>query len=275
MSASYIDTAERAARAAGALIMEGLGHLAPEDITAKRANDYVTLVDKRSEAAIIDIIKASFPDHGFMAEEGGGLGAGLGAAPKSEDHVWIIDPLDGTTNFIPGYPVFSVSIALSVKGVLTAAVVYDPVREELFRAEQGQGAYLNGRRLKVSATSQMRSALLTTGFPFRDGSMVEPYLEMLRGLFMSTSGLRRPGSAALDLAYTAAGRCEAFFEYGLSAWDIAAGSLLVMEAGGRVTDFGGGTEYLGSGNIVAGNPHIQPALLDHVRRVYGKAGVER
>jgi myo-inositol-1(or 4)-monophosphatase len=219
-------------------------------------------VDTESEEAIIDTIRAACPDHHFLAEE----------SLKEEvrdGYRWIIDPLDGTTNFIHGYPVFAVSIALESEGEVILGVVLDPLRDELFTAESGRGAFLNGRPLRVSGIQALEGALITTGFPFRQKSLLDPYLEAFRRIFLRVSGIRRAGSAALDLAHLAAGRCDGFFELGLSPWDMAAGCLMIREAGGVVSDFGGGGEYVKTGNIVAGTPVTHPELLKEVRATFG------
>jgi myo-inositol-1(or 4)-monophosphatase len=219
-------------------------------------------VDTESEEAIIDTIRAACPDHHFLAEE----------SLKEEvrdGYRWIIDPLDGTTNFIHGYPVFAVSIALESEGEVILGVVLDPLRDELFTAESGRGAFLNGRPIRVSGIQALEGALITTGFPFRQKSLLDPYLEAFRRIFLRVSGIRRAGSAALDLAHLAAGRCDGFFELGLSPWDMAAGCLMIREAGGVVSDFGGGGEYVKTGNIVAGTPVTHPELLKEVRATFG------
>jgi myo-inositol-1(or 4)-monophosphatase len=218
-------------------------------------------VDTESEKVIIDTIRTACPDHQFLAEESlREEGAG--------GHRWIIDPLDGTTNFIHGYPVFSVSIALELEGEVVLGVVLDPLRKELFTAEDGRGAFLNGTPLRVSGTQALEGALVATGFPFRQKTLLDPYLDAFKQILLLVSDLRRAGSAALDLAHLAAGRCDGFFELGLSPWDMAAGCLMIREAGGVVSDFGGGGEYLKTGNIVAGTPVTHPELLKEVRAAF-------
>ena len=256
----FLDTAVKAARLAGEVILDNLGKISKKDISLKRASDFVTSVDKKSERVIIDTIKENFPDHLFLAEES------LKECGK-EAYRWIIDPLDGTTNYIHGYPVFSTSIALEYKGEIILGVTLDPLKGELFHSEKGKGAFLNGKQVEVSDVD-LKESLITTGFPFRKKEMTDSYLKLFKNIFFKVSDLRRAGSAALDLAYLACGRCDGFFELGLSPWDIAAGSLLIKEAGGTVTDFGGGTKYLITGNIVAGNPAVHKEMLKEVKDVF-------
>jgi myo-inositol-1(or 4)-monophosphatase len=200
---------------------------------------------------------AAFPNHGFIGEEGMGTSRG---DPKS-DYIWIIDPLDGTTNFLHGIPQYCVSIALAVKGQLTQAVIYDPSKNDLFTATRGAGAFLNNRRIRVSKQLKLRDSLIGTGFPFRDGAAFDEYMVQIRNLMPKCAGLRRPGAAALDLAYVAAGRFDGFWEMKLNQWDMAAGALLIQEAGGLVTGIDGEDSYMQSGSIVAGTPKIFPELL--------------
>jgi|SRR5579864_1089989 len=249
--------AVRAARRAGAIINRAARDVEMLAVTRKRHNDFVTEVDKAAEQAVIDALRRAYPDHSILAEESG---ASAGASGESE-YTWIIDPLDGTTNFIHGFPQYAVSIALQHKGVLTHAVIYDPTKNELFTASRGRGAHLNDRRIRVSKRAQMSEALIGTGFPFRDFETLDEYLAMFRALTSRTAGLRRAGAAALDIAYVAAGRLDGFWEIGLSPWDMAAGALLVQEAGGLVGDFSGEPGYLDSGRIVCGNPKIFSQLL--------------
>lgn len=258
----FLEAAVEASTRAREVIMDNLGRLTGGDIALKHASDFVTRVDRESEAAIIGVLKTAFPGHVFLSEERGPEG-GQGV------HRWIIDPLDGTTNYIHGYPMFSVSIALERAGEIVAGVVLDPLRDELFTAERGRGALLNGSPIRVSGFSTLNECLITTGFPFRKKEMVDLYLDAFRRIFLKVSGIRRAGSAALDLAHLAAGRCDGFFELGLSPWDIAAGSLLVTEAGGLLSDFGGGGEYLITGNVVAGTPPVLPELLGEIKGVFG------
>ncbi len=248
-----LNFAVKAARRAGAIINRATQDIDLLKVTSKQPNDFVTEVDRAAEAAIIDVLRTAYPDHAILAEESGASGA--------SDYQWIIDPLDGTTNFIHGMPHFAVSIALKHRGSIAQAVVYDPTRNELFTASKGRGAYLNDRRMRVSKRIKLQDALLSTGFPYRSFTHIDAYLGMLRELLQKSAGVRRPGAASLDLAYVAAGRFDAFWEIGLSPWDIAAGSLLISEAGGLVSDFGGESGYLETGNIVAGTPKIFAQLL--------------
>lgn len=248
-----LNTAVKAARRAGAIINRASNDLDLLTIRTKRENDFVSEVDHKAEQAIIETIQAAYPKHAFLAEESGSSG--------DSEYQWIIDPLDGTTNFLHGFPQYSISIALVHKGQLNQAVIYDPVRNEMFTAGRGQGAYLDGKRIRVTKRDKLADALIGTGFPFRDFTHLEAYINMFRDLAQKTSGLRRPGSAALDLAWVAAGRTDGFFEIGLNAWDIAAGCLLILEAGGLVSDFAGGEAYLNSGHVVAGNPKVFAQLL--------------
>ncbi|MFZ5997691.1 MAG: inositol monophosphatase family protein [Nitrospirota bacterium] len=257
----FLEVAITAARLAGDVILSNLGKVTKDDIGIKQASDFVTYVDKESEALIIRTIKERFPDHHFLAEES------LHEA-ETADYRWIIDPLDGTTNFIHQFPVFAVSIALEYKREIITGVVFEPIRNDMYTAERGKGAFLNGHPLRVSGITDPNNSLITTGFPFKNKDIIDKYLELFKKVLFKVSDLRRAGAAALDLAYLAAGRCEAFFEIGLSTWDIAAGSLLIEEAGGIVTDFGGGGDYLSTGNIVAGNPAIHPLIINEVREVF-------
>ncbi|MEW6419591.1 MAG: inositol monophosphatase family protein [Nitrospirota bacterium] len=259
----FLDTAIKAARLAGLAILDNLGKITKRDISLKTASDFVTSVDRESERIIIDTIKESFPRHLILAEESIKESA-------REAYRWIIDPLDGTTNYIHGYPVFSVSIALEYKGEIILGVTFDPLRNDLFLAEKGTGAFLNGHPIRVSEINEIKESLITTGFPFRKKEIINPYLKLFKNLFLKVSDMRRAGSAALDLAYLACGRCDGFFEIGLSPWDIAAGSLMIEEAGGVVTDFGGGGDYILTGNIVAGNPAVHNEILMEVKNIFTK-----
>lgn len=256
--------AVKAARRAGGIINRASQNLDLLNVSRKSHNDFVSEVDHAAEDAIIKVLLDAYPNHSILAEESGardgrGVG-GQGGAGKSE-YQWIIDPLDGTTNFLHGLPQYAVSIALMHKSVLTQAVVYDPSANELFTASRGRGAYLNDRRLRVSKRTQLADCLIGTGFPYRDFSHMDAYLGMFRDLAPKTSGIRRPGSAALDLAYIAAGRYDGFWELGLAPWDIAAGCLLITEAGGLVGDLEGNDTHMKSGHIVAGNPKIFGQML--------------
>jgi myo-inositol-1(or 4)-monophosphatase len=245
----------RAARRAGNVILRSLNRLESLEVTAKDRNDFVTDVDRSAEQEIIATIRRFYPDHGILAEESGLTGA------ASDEFVWIVDPLDGTTNFLHGFPQFCVSIAVQHRGRLEHAVIYDPMRQELFTASRGAGAHLDDRRMRVSKSRGLEGALIGTGFPYRANlRWLDAYLAMLKVVSLETAGVRRPGSAALDLAWVAAGRTDAYWELGLSAWDTAAGTLLVVEAGGRVGTLTGADYALG-GDIVAGSPKTYEALL--------------
>ncbi|MDO9051029.1 MAG: inositol monophosphatase family protein [Methylotenera sp.] len=244
-----LSIATKAARKAGAIINRASQDVGSLTVQSKSYNDFVSDVDRAAEQAIIDILKDAYPDHGFLGEESG-------ESNQDADNIWIIDPLDGTTNFLHSFPQYCISIALQQKGVLTQAVIYDPVRNDLFTATKGRGAFLNDKRIRVTSRSKLQDSLIATGFPFRDFTHLDTYLDMLKDMIKKTVGIRRPGSAALDLAYVAAGWTDGFFEINLSAWDIAAGGLLVQEAGGIVGDFEGNESWLKTGNIVAGNPKI-------------------
>jgi myo-inositol-1(or 4)-monophosphatase len=264
VSREFLKTAVSAARLAGDIIIKNLGHLSKEDVQTKQAFDFVTKVDRWSEAVIMQTIREKFPAHRFLTEE----------TVKQEDtgdYRWIIDPLDGTTNYIHSYPMFSISIALEYKSEIIMGVVFDPLKDELFHAVRGGGSFLNHEKIVVSGVVSLDKSLIATGFPFRAKEMIDHYLRAFREIFREVSDIRRAGSAALDLAYIAAGRCEGFFELKLSPWDVAAGGILITEAGGAITDFSGGKEYLATGNIVAGNGYIQPQVLKAIRQVF--AGV--
>jgi myo-inositol-1(or 4)-monophosphatase len=246
-----LTTAVKAARRAGNIINRGARELDLLTVKTKGPKDFVSEVDHAAEAAIVETLLAVYPDHAILAEEGTHRGENAEA-----ENVWIIDPLDGTTNFLHGFPQYCVSIALAHKGVVTQAVIYDPVRNDLFTATRGRGAFLNDHRMRVSRRQHLRDCLIGTGFPFRDGSYLDPYLEMMRTMIVQTAGLRRPGAAALDLAYVAAGFYDGFFEVGLNPWDVAAGGLLVLEAGGLIGDLAGEGGYLHGGQVVAANPKV-------------------
>ncbi|MBZ0126303.1 MAG: inositol monophosphatase [Rhodocyclaceae bacterium] len=248
-----LNIAVKAARRAGGIINRASRDVEQIKVSAKRDKDFVTEVDKAAEAAIIEVLKEAYPDHAILAEESGASG--------DSEHVWIIDPLDGTTNFIHGFPQYAISIAQTHKGVLQHAVIYDPNRNELFTASKGAGAFLNERRIRVSKRAKMNEALIGTGFPFRYFEHVDAYLGIFRDMMHKTAGVRRPGAAALDLAWVAAGRIDGFWELGLSPWDMAAGALLITEAGGLVGDLSGEQNYLETGNIVGGNPKVFAQLL--------------
>lgn len=251
-----LNTAVKAARKAGAIINRASLDLDLVRVTTKGHADFVTEIDKAAEQAIIETLSQAYPDHGFLGEE-----TGAHRPPGAADYTWIIDPIDGTTNFIHGFPQYAVSIGCMHGGQITQGVIYDPSRNDLFTATRGRGAFLNDRRLRVSKRDLLKDSLIGTGFPFRDMARLEQYLKLFRRLTASTAGLRRPGAASLDLAYVAAGRLDAFFEFGLKPWDMAAGALLVLEAGGLITDDTGGADYLDNGNVVCGSPKIFPQLL--------------
>jgi myo-inositol-1(or 4)-monophosphatase len=250
-------TAVKAARRAGAIINRAARDLDGVTVTAKRQNDFVTEVDHAAEAAVIEILRKAYPDHAILAEETGAVGA--------SDYTWIIDPLDGTTNFIHGFPQYAVSIALRHRGMITQGVVYDPGRNELFTASKGRGAFLNDRRIRVSKRTQLREALIGTGFPFKELAHLDEFLRIFKAVTETASGVRRAGAAALDLAYVAAGRLDGFWETGLAPWDTAAGSLLIFEAGGLVSDYRGEAHYLDSGEVVCGSPKVFAQLLQVVQ----------
>lgn len=249
-----LNIAVRAARRAGEIIVRSLNRLESLTITSKGRNDFVTEVDRVAEQEIIATIRRHHPHHAFLAEESGRSG--------ESETLWVIDPLDGTTNFLHGFPVFAVSIACQIKGRLEHAVVYDPMRQELFTASRGAGAHVDNHRMRVSKARTLEGALIATGFPYRANTRyLDAYLGMLRAVALEVAGVRRPGSAALDLAYVAAGRVDAFWEIGLSPWDTAAGTLLIQEAGGRIGTLTG-AEYVQQGHIVAGTPKVYTALLE-------------
>ena len=247
-----LNTAVKAARRGAAVITRASFDIDRLKVTEKQQNDFVTEVDRGAEQAIIEVLQTAYPGHAILAEESG-PSANL---HDENENVWIIDPLDGTTNFIHGFPQYCVSIALQQRGQITQAVVYDPVRNDLFTATKGAGAYLNEKRIRVGKRDKMADALIGTGFPYRDMQGLENYIDMFRVMTQKCAGLRRPGAAALDLAYVACGFLDGFFEKGLQPWDVAAGSLLITEAGGIVGDFKGESEYIYKGDVLAGSPKI-------------------
>jgi myo-inositol-1(or 4)-monophosphatase len=248
-----LNIAVKAARRAGAIINRGTRNLDIIAVKEKATNDFVSEVDREAEDTIVRTLRAAYPDHAILAEEAGASG--------QSEYQWIIDPLDGTVNYIHGFPQYAVSIALMHKDVVTQAVIYDPGRNDLFTATRGRGAFLNDQRMRVSRRPHLKAGLIGTGFPFKEVAHLETYLAILRDVMKNSAGVRRAGSAALDLAYVAAGKLDAFWEFGLAPWDIAAGSLLIIEAGGLVGDLQGEAGYLKSGNIVAGNPKVFVELL--------------
>ncbi len=250
-----LNVAVIAARRAGAVLIRNLVKLEKLKIEVKGHNDYVSEADRAAERAVIDVIQKHYPEHAILAEESGAVG------DADSDTLWIIDPLDGTTNFLHGFPVFAVSIGVQVEGRMAHAVVYDPMRQELFTASRGAGAQLDDRKIRVSGQLEMERALIGTGFPFRQANVeMDPYLRMLGKVVRNTSGVRRPGAAALDLCYVAAGRLDAFWETGLAPWDLAAGSLIIREAGGIVSGLDGSENYLETGHILCGTPKIYSGL---------------
>ncbi|MBE4572716.1 inositol monophosphatase [Vibrio navarrensis] len=254
-----LNIAIRAARKAGNHIAKSLENVEKIESTLKGTNDFVTNVDKEAETIIIDTIKNSYPEHCIIAEENGTIDG------KDKDVQWIIDPLDGTSNFIKGIPHFAVSIAVRIKGKTEVACVYDPMQNELFTAQRGSGAQLNSARIRVKQPKDLQGAIIATGFPFKQKQHSESYFKIMSAMFVEVADFRRAGSAALDLCYVAAGRVDGYFELGLKPWDIAAGELIAREAGAIITDFAGGTEYLKSGNVVASSARGVKSLLKHIR----------
>ncbi|HEY5641611.1 MAG TPA: inositol monophosphatase family protein [Woeseiaceae bacterium] len=250
---ALLNVAVMAARRGGAVLIRHLKKLDSLKVEKKGRNDFVSEADRAAERAVIEVIQKHYPDHAIEAEESGRQG--------DSDHVWIIDPLDGTANFLHGFPVFCVSIGLQVKGRIEHAAVYDPMREELFTASRGAGALLDDRKIRVSGRKEIEFALVGTGFPFRQAdSEMAPYLEMLGKVVKNTAGVRRPGAAALDLCYVAAGRLDGFWETGLKSWDLAAGSLIIREAGGIISGLDGSENFMETGHVLAGTPKIYAGL---------------
>lgn len=258
---NYLAVAQEAALQAGVILKEHFGKISPSMINEKATNDYVTVVDRRSEDIIKEHIKSHFQNHNIMAEESP-------AERHSSPFLWIIDPLDGTMNYIHGLPSFAVSIALAIEGSLAMGLIYEPLRENIYSAIRGHGSFKNDRRIHVSSSETLSTALIATGFPFRIKSVIDSYLRVFKDLFMRATGIRRGGSACLDLAYTAEGIFGGFFECALSPWDIAAGALLVEEAGGVVTDFEGKNQYLKTGNIIAGTKGVQREMLKIIQATF-------
>ena len=260
-SSRYLSVAQEAAREAGRILMDHYGKLKNDEVSRKGDYDWVTTIDRLSEEMIIRILKSAFPDHTILAEE---------SAPETPRGrmQWLIDPLDGTVNYIHRFPMFGVSIALMQEGTLQVGVVYDPIRQELFTALSGEGAWLNGSRIQVTKHPGLKEAMLATGFPFRAQRHIELYLASFRQIFLRTGSIRRAGSAAIDLAYTACGRLDGFREMALSPWDMAAGVLLIEEAGGKVSDFYGEPRYLENGHITAGNPLVHQGLVEILTPIF-------
>ena len=263
-----LNVAIKAARAAGALINRAALDVEAVRVSVKQTNDFVTEVDKAAEAAIIDTLLTAYPGHGILAEE-----SGSEHGAKDSESVWIIDPLDGTTNFIHGFPFYCVSIALAVRGKVEQAVVYDPIRNDIYSASKGRGSYVNDRRLRVGRRTRLQECLISTGFPYRPGDKLKPYLNMLGEVMSQCAGVRRPGAAALDLAHVAAGLTDGFFETGLHPWDVAAGSLLITEAGGLIGNYTGEADFLHQGECVTGNPKIYAQLVGALGKYSKFAGV--
>ena len=251
-----INVAVKAARAAGAIINRAALDVESVRVSQKQVNDFVTEVDQASEQIIIETLLGAYPGHAIWAEE-----SGREHGAQDSEYVWIIDPLDGTTNFIHGLPIYCVSIALAVKGKVEQAVIYDPSRNDLFTATKGRGAYMNNRRMRVAKRTRLQECLVSTGFPFRQGDDFNTYLRMMGDMMQRTAGLRRPGAAALDLAYVAAGFTDGFFETGLQPWDVAAGSLLITEAGGLVGNLSGDADFLEQRECLAANPRIYGQMV--------------
>ncbi len=265
MSTPYLAVAMTAAQKGGEVLRRFFGALDPAQVVEKAQNDFVSAADRAAEAAIAAYLGERTPEFGLLAEEGGLSGA--------EGGRWVVDPLDGTTNFVHGFPHFAVSVALVVDARIEVGAVYDPMRDELFSAARGIGAWCNGRRLKVTAREGLAGAFLTTGFPFRVHRVLDTYLWVFRDVFLQVAAIRRPGAAALDLAHTAAGIFDGFFEFCLSPWDIAAGALLVREASGTVTSLDGGEGIFRHGNVVAASPGVHPELLATIGRHCGEEDI--
>jgi len=256
-----INTAKEAAYEAGKILKNNFGKLPEEAIRRKSVNDFLSFVDEESEKKILKIIQGAYPGHSFLAEESGSGGA-------KDSPLWIIDPLDGTTNYIHRIPVFAVSIGLQQENELVLGIVYNPVTDEMFWAEKGRGAFLNDQPIQVSETKEMQNSLLATGFPFKTKQVLPEYLTAFESIFRDCRGIRRMGAAAIDLAFVAAGRLDGFWEIGLSPWDVAAGALIIKEAGGAVTDFWNNEYYLHNNYIVSSNGKIHNSLLQNLQNVF-------
>lgn len=268
-----VDLAVNAARAGAAVLMGYWQRLDRDDADLKGRHDWVSRADRESERAIVEYLREHSPDDHFLGEEGGAMGAASGV--RSSDRVWIIDPLDGTSNYLQQFPVWSVSIALRRSGEMTAGVVYEPLRELMFVAEKGAGAFMNDKRLRISSHASLDGSFLATGFPFRAMEHLDVYTSIFHDVVALTKGLRRAGSAALDLAYTAAGIFDGFFELHLAPWDVAAGSVLIREAGGVVSDFSGGEQFWERGNIVGATPGVHAEMLSLIARYTSENRLER
>ena len=256
-----IETAKKAALAGGEILIENFRKVSKNDIRKKARNDFLSYVDENSEKKIISIIKEAFPQHSILAEE-------TGKSASESDYQWIIDPLDGTTNYLAGIPVFAVSIGLQYKNELILGVINDPIHNELFWAEKGKGAFINENKISVSNSESLKDSLLATGFPFKVKHLLPEYLEAWQNIFLPSIGMRRMGAAAIDLAYVAAGRFDGFWEIGLSPWDVAAGAVIIREAGGTVSDFWNNNHFLNTGYIVADNGKIHKELLNIIQNVF-------
>lgn len=256
-----IEIAKKAALAAGEILIEHFGKLAADAIRQKSVNDFISFVDETAEQAIISIIKDSFPDHSFLAEE-------IGRSSHTSPYHWIIDPLDGTKNYLSGIPVFAVSIALQHNDELILGVINDPMRKELFSAEKGQGAFLNDQPIHVSPKENLADCLLATGFPFKAKHLLKDYLQAFESVFQSCVSMRRMGAAAIDLAYVACGRFDAYWELGISPWDVAAGAVIIREAGGHVSDFWNNPFFLNNSYIIASNGTIHRALSEKIQDAF-------
>lgn len=267
-----IEVAKEAARQAGAILVRHFRNLPPGAVREKKKNDFISFVDETAEQKIISVIQQTFPDHAFHAEE-------AGKSRHSHEFEWIIDPLDGTKNYVNGVPVFSVSIGLKQAGEIILGVIFDPIQNELFWAQKGQGAFLNDQPIRVSPASQLSQSFIATGFPFKAKDFLHDYLQAFEAIFSTSVGMRRMGSAAIDLAYVAAGRFDGFWEIGLSIWDVAAGSIIVREAGGRVSDFWNNEDFIEKNYTLATNGRIHDELaavlqqqFPSYQRVYPKKG---
>jgi myo-inositol-1(or 4)-monophosphatase len=257
---NMLEVAIQSAKIGGKVLLENFGKVTKKEIEVKSKNNFVTYVDRLSEEKIVQRILSTFPDHTIVAEESGGQ-------KQNSEYRWIIDPLDGTTNFIQGIPMFAVSIGLEKNGEMLLGVIYEPIRKELFYAEKGKGAYLNDKKFTIADKKNLSECLIATGFPFRIYDLFDDYLKTFSLFMRKTIGIRRAGSAAIDLAYTAIGRFDGFWELGLSPWDIAGGSIIIEEAGGVITDVLGGKNYLSTGNVVAGNKDIHEQMLKIVKPI--------